>query len=456
MSKVKATICVDRQHKLTSAVMKSLAKDTFLDGSFNRSACWDKKQEVMFLTSLVAGQAPSKIVIANIQKCRDEAIVGSFDYEYFNNLLLAGFKMVAIDGNNRTQTIVKYLNGQASIEPGEYVLPTGVIEVKKNQTTFDKHPDALLDHIQENIMISICEYVTATRADLSRLFISINNGDLLNFQELRNARLVPYAKWVRDCVAAYPKAFGLMFSKGNKRMKCDEQVVSLSVLSTFGPEHGISRLDRDNAYDDNSTVYNHIETKGGKKDVTDTLSLVNKYGEKGFTTSTLTNLFMLIRHINRSKIKILNDKEFFKWFMVTENRRIGNEKRKICELPENNNMISYLGACASTRVLFLVKRFECILEDFEKIPSGIVTELDADRIFTRAQRYQAWVNQDGVCPRTGKIIPEEEINNHDKWAADHVFPHSKGGKRTQDNCELVCRKYNQSKGNKVLKDTIAA
>ena len=456
MSKVKATVGVDRQHKLTSAVMKTLAKDTFLDGSFNRSSCWDKKQETKFLTSLVAGQAPSKIVVANVQKCRDEAIVGSFDYEYFNNLLLAGFKLVAIDGNNRTQTIMKYLNGQASIEPGEYDLPSGVIEVKKNQTTFNKHPDALIDHIQENILISICEYVTATRKDLSRLFTSINNGEQLNAQEKRNAELVPYAKWVRDTVVAYGKAFNLMFKKGNFRMKCDEQIVSLSVLSTYGPEHGLSRADRDNAYTDNSTVYNHIETKGGKKNVIDTLSLVEKYGEKGFNTTTLTNLFMLVHHINQSKIKILNEKEFFKWFMITENRRIGNTKRKLCTLPENGNDINYAGTCASTRVLFLVSRFTYILEDFEKIPSGIVVELDKERIFTRAQRYQAWVDQDGVCPRTGKVIPEEEINNYDKWAADHVFPHSKGGKRTQENCELVCRKYNESKGNRPAKELIAA
>jgi hypothetical protein len=107
-------------------------------------------------------QSSISIMKANVQKCRDEAIEGSFDYEYFNNLLLAGFKLVAIDGNNRTQTIMKYLNGQASIEPGEYDLPGGVIEVKKNQTTFDKHPDALIDHIQEKLRSAL----GLNRADL--------------------------------------------------------------------------------------------------------------------------------------------------------------------------------------------------------------------------------------------------------------------------------------------------
>jgi hypothetical protein len=454
MSKMRTILSVNRTHKLASAVMRALAKTTFLDGSFNRGGCWDRKQEVKFMTSLITGQAPSKIIIANIQKCLEQCIEGSNDYDYFNNLLLAGYLYVAIDGNNRTNTIVKYLNGQIEIEPGEYELPDGVIEVKKNQTTFKTHPPILLHHIINNIDISICEYVNATRADLSRLFICINNGVQLNPQELRNAILVPFAKYVRDTVVLYETALDILFGKGNLRMKYDELIVTLAVLSTFGPEHGISKKDKDNCYEDNSTVYLHLEKKNGKKDISDALTMVKKYAKKGFTSSTLMNLMMLIRYMNKSKIKILDDSKFFSWFQASENRRVGDWKRKICTLPENQNQINYAGTCASTRSLFLEKRFEIILEDFKEIPSGLVTDVDSERIFSKSQRYQAWVNQDGKCPRTNKQIPEDEINNHDIWAADHIHPYSKGGKTTLDNLELVCRKYNQSKGNKTVKETL--
>jgi len=70
-------------------------------------------------------------------------------------------------------------------------------------------------------------------------------------------------------------------------------------------------------------------------------------------------------------------------------------------------------------------------------------------LFARQQRYQMWERQEGKCPRTGKIIPEDEINNHDLWAADHVIPYSLGGETTIENGELVCREYNQKKGAKV-------
>mgnify|MGYP003335471121 FL=1 len=64
--------------------------------------------------------------------------------------------------------------------------------------------------------------------------------------------------------------------------------------------------------------------------------------------------------------------------------------------------------------------------------------------------------QGGVCPRTGKTIPEDEINNHDLWAADHVMPYSKGGETTIENGELVCKKYNLSKGAKLLDELVQA
>jgi 5-methylcytosine-specific restriction endonuclease McrA len=37
-----------------------------------------------------------------------------------------------------------------------------------------------------------------------------------------------------------------------------------------------------------------------------------------------------------------------------------------------------------------------------------------------------------------------------------VIPYSKGGKTSLDNLELVCRKYNESKGNRPAKELIAA
>ena len=74
--------------------------------------------------------------------------------------------------------------------------------------------------------------------------------------------------------------------------------------------------------------------------------------------------------------------------------------------------------------------------------------MDDKRIFTKKEKHQAWLNQNGICPVTGKNIPEDEIYDSDLWQAHHYkIPHSFGGTTTQDNCQLIDAKANKQLGN---------
>jgi CRISPR/Cas system Type II protein with McrA/HNH and RuvC-like nuclease domain len=85
-----------------------------------------------------------------------------------------------------------------------------------------------------------------------------------------------------------------------------------------------------------------------------------------------------------------------------------------------------------------------------KLTSDIVTELDPDRLFTTQQRFQMWKKQNGICPATGKVISQDEINDHTLWNADHINPWVLGGETTIENGQLVCASYNKSKGKKIM------
>lgn len=439
-------VCINKELKLVSTKVAKFRDETGLDLSFQSEARWDAKQKTRYATSLVKGMAPSKIIVANIKGCLELCSDETYDYDYFQSWADKGMEYISIDGNNRTITIYEYLNNKVTIAHGEYYLPSGdTVRIDSKNDTFKTHPKALKEHIQNNINLTICEYVVSDRKTLSDLFININDGSNLNPQELRNAIIVPFAQSIRDLVKENMDAFKFIF-KDNNRRAVDEQLVNLSVYFTYGAEHGITKSDKDRAYEDDSTVWKNF--KSAKKAIETTLNMIEKYADAGFKdVSTLLNFFIVVTEIQKRKQKILNEEQFFKWFMRTENRRVADQT--ILLKKKKGEHRNYSSCNDTTSGPELLERYNYIMKDLKNIGDNIITEIDSERLFTDFQRYEMWKRQDGICPLTGELIPEEEINNHDLWAADHIVPFSKGGKTVIDNGQLINKKSNLKKGNKM-------
>lgn len=64
------------------------------------------------------------------------------------------------------------------------------------------------------------------------------------------------------------------------------------------------------------------------------------------------------------------------------------------------------------------------------------------RTFDKKQKREAYERQKGVCPYCHKHFELEEME------ADHIKPWSKGGTTIADNCQMLCRDCNRTKGNK--------
>lgn len=434
--------------------MGQFFKKTALDKSFQSDARWDAKQKTRYITSLINNMAPSKIVVANTKECLDRCDGEKYDFEYFQKWVDFGKDYISIDGNNRTITIDEYLDGKVKIVHGEYPLPDGsVVIIDSKNDTFNKHPKALREHIENNINVSICEYIVNDRKSLSDLFKNINDGSPLNPQELRNAIIVPFADRIRDLVDEHSNAFKTLY-KNNKRRVFDEQLVNLFVYFTYGAAHGISKGDKDRAYEDDSAVWKNF--KPAKMAVQQTLKIVEKYADAGFKdVSTLLNFFIVVTELHKQKRKIQNEEELFKWFMRTENRRVADVKTVLYTTPkgETRNYVSCNGTTSGPE---LTRRYNYIMKDLAEISDDIVTELDPNRLFDDFQRYQLWQKQGGVAADTGEVIPEEEVYNTELWHADHIVPFSKGGKTTIDNGQLISKKNNLKKGSKTIEEMALA
>lgn len=71
------------------------------------------------------------------------------------------------------------------------------------------------------------------------------------------------------------------------------------------------------------------------------------------------------------------------------------------------------------------------------------------RSFDKRDARAAYERQKGVCPYCGKHFELEEMQ------ADHIVPWSKGWRTVPDNCQMLCRDCNLSKGARQGGETMA-
>ena len=446
----KPMVYVNTDHLLTSPFITYLRKRTALDLAFQSEERWEHSDKSNFITSLITGMAPSKIVVANNKACMDNSESGSDDYNYFHDWHSQGYINTSVDGNNRTISIQEYLNGEVSIESGDYMLPDGkVIEINPTNNTWTKHPKEFIDYVSNHTRVTVAEYMNASRDDLKLLFLNINDGKSLNKQEMRNATLVPFAGWVRDMTKkTYKDMLKKVFPTPNqkKRRTIDDFIVDMAVFCTYGTKKNIHSGTKDKAYEDKSTVSQ--TTKKSEKIILDFSNFVkNNVDKKLKSHTTLFNLFMLYNHIIENKYLIRDTKKFYEWFMSKENKRLGDTNPIMTT--KTGESKSYLSCCKTLSSPEATARFDYIKKDLNEVLEEIVFLKDNNRIFNKTERYQLWQRQNGVCTITGKSIPESEINDDSKWAADHIIPFSKGGETALDNGQLIDKKANLQKSNKL-------
>ena len=67
------------------------------------------------------------------------------------------------------------------------------------------------------------------------------------------------------------------------------------------------------------------------------------------------------------------------------------------------------------------------------------------RTFTHTQMMKKYQEQEGICPICGKYYDFKDMQG------DHIKPWSQGGKTEYNNLQMLCKKDNEAKSNKLLK-----
>ena len=293
-----------------------------------------------------------------------------------------------IDGQQRTLSICQYVNGDFSIKDED-----------GNPMYFHtQKPDRQEQILNYKLMVYFCE---GSESEKLAWFKTVNiAGERLTDQELRNA--VYCGDWLTHAKRYFSKSGCAAVKVGDKYVKGQaiRQELLETALEWIAIDHGCSIEDymSKHARDAEAT-----ELWEYYRDVIDWVRMTfPKYRKE-------------MKDVNRDWGRLFHD---FK----DEHYDTALLEEEIDRLMKDDDITSSKGI-----YLYVLTRQERFL---------------SLRTFDQRTRRAAYESQNGRCPLCGMTY------KYDEMEADHIIPWSKGGHTTADNCQMLCRECNRTKGNK--------
>lgn len=429
-------------------LLPEIKKQCYLDESFMSRGRWATKDELAYIRSIFRGLACTPWIIADVKSCLENATSES-DKNYFESILNKGFKYIVCDSNNRGTTVLKLMNN-------EIPLPLGSFEIDEYNNVVIDQPNTtvknLKPQVRQLVLNSLCiriVFITkATRRSLSDMFDAVNRGVGQNSQELRQSMMSSIAQPIRDLATKYEDKisnYGKVYDKKSiNRRFVDELILDMCIFAKYGLQINFNKTVRDSMYQEESPLGNIW------KDIDKILNKITIIPETKKDRVIFTNamLRLWIERCMKKEYKIANDVEFDK-FVFEMDRKWTLEGVNGPKMTHTNGNVFVYKNTGRRQQQYMQFNLRTFMEELIKRPDLLIT-IDTQRFFTPEQKYELWKKQNGKSTKTGYDIPLSEILDSTKWQADHVVPHSKGGKTTIENGELIEATINNLKSNKVL------
>lgn len=440
-----------------------------LDESFQSAFRWDFQNQQEFLKQHLLGNNKSVFLYCDPVLCMEElekmAISsGDANYEYFKSW---GKVLLNIDSNNRSQTLVAGYYNLIPFPKGTYYTVQQRQIILSKDTYYKDLPDALKE-IFDNTKVLYRLIISATRDSLKETFLSINNGNPLNAQEIRQAEPAKIADEVRKSVKKYNKILNNFFSdKECSRRTVDEFIATMYIIGSIGISKGISKKLLDSVYGHKvKHPDTNVENRLGKV-TTDLLPIftdiaryfpMNTKNKSNGGKSLLMNLALTLsefRGLDTKKILYdITDRENFARIFFEIETKLRASRKHVLET--GGAAKTFAKICQTNGAQNLLKRKELLIKEFLQHPD--IDKIVSERYIQDDERHEAasvtnrlilWQNQKGKSTHTNKKIPFIEILNTAIWQVNHIIPVTRGGKNDIGNLELIEATINASIGNKM-------
>lgn len=392
---------------------------------YQRGSVWSESKKQLLLDSLLRGYDIPKLYVRSL----DGDPV--FEYE-------------VVDGQQRIRAILEFIDGQFAMPDESEDIPIhGDLKSKKYQ---DLDVDAITAFKSFEMIFTVIE--KATDEETRELFLRLQEGESLNPAEKRNAMLGNMRNFVEKIVASHG-VFPLT-TITNKRFEYDDYCAHITKLELNSGPIDLSAVSLKKMYEDETSF--DVAGPVAKK-----VKKVLNYILKAFKVPTpelkikwgFVDLYLLVSRLIED-YDITNRHDDIKAFYLGfENERMMAQANDPATLLEgtvtswDRDLYNYIEAFRreGNKRGNVEKRAEVYkLKFLEEYPDLIAK--DPARAFNSNERIVIWRMAGEKCLSCSKTVTLTECH------ADHIKPHSRGGRTSIDNGQCLCSSCNLKKGNK--------
>lgn len=396
-----------------SALKLRFDKKELIIPSVQRDLVWTKSQKQLLIDSLIKDFDIPKL--------------------YFRPVLKNGIQAYeVIDGQQRINAIIDFLNDEFELAADADPF-NGEILAKKKYSELSS--DFQIEFNSRSL--DIIHLVNYSDEDMEETFLRLQNGTPLKAAEKRRAIPGEMRNIIRDL--AQNPVFANYCGFGDLHYAYEDICAKILIQIIAGRPTSISAQSLRKMYEQNPNI---LQSDKAVKNAKKALNFINKAFGKVDSNPHLkkyaiTDLAVLASSLLDTYDLNQYPAEFAQAFLDFQTLRVLNNEKD--EEDQDPVLMEYNNCARGDGLGYLEFRQNTFREYLlEKMP--YLTTKDPQRLFTKDQKAVIFRLGKGICAGCGKKLSEDDFE------ADHIVPHSKGGKTQIANGQILCSDCNKSKG----------
>ena len=386
---------------------------------YQRPPVWSKRQKQLLIDSILRQYDIPKLYLHEVK--RED-----------------GIKFEVIDGQQRLRTIWEFKNDK-------FMLDKKMDEINEISCGGQKYSElpidisTLFDSYPLDCVIVEDAIQNKDEDEVKDMFLRFQNGTTLKAQEKRNAMTGQMRDFVVD-ISKHDFFINCKFE--NYRYTFDHIAAQLICIEIEGGPTDIRDSNLNRMYQNNTDFDKNCDKARKVRKVLDFLLKAFPNETRELERYNVITLYCVASVLIEKYVHDGIEQKLHNWFIDFETRRRENDA--LDEEHRDIQLVEYKRRTSSStdgvdsirgRVEYIESLF------FLKYPD--IQLKDKQRSFTPHQRLAIYRKYDGRCAIKRRCNGEKLA--WDNWHADHIIPHSKGGKTTVANGQVACSACNFAK-----------